>query len=185
MTSDIRSRYFSWLCDFVYDPTYTEQLSYNNLLHRLFEVDFYAIIPIDENRYKDGIDLRYRFGEENDISNVQIATELDVCFCSVFEMMVALALRCELVMMDGNEGDRTGQWFWNMVLSLGLNHMDDDHYFQSIVDNCLAVFLNRMYQPNGNGGLFTIEDCPFDMSEVEIWQQACWFLDGYISKLEV
>ena len=39
--------------------------------------------------------------------------------CSVLEMMVALAICCEETYMDNpNIGNRTGQWFWNMVKNI-------------------------------------------------------------------
>ena len=41
-------------------------------------------------------------------------------------MMIALAIRCEEhIMDDPDAGDRTGQWFWSMLVSLGLGSMDE------------------------------------------------------------
>ena len=41
--------------------------------------------------------------------------------CSVLEMMIALSMRCEEQIMDDPDiGNRTGQWFWDMIDNLGL-----------------------------------------------------------------
>ena len=74
-------------------------------------------------------------------------------------------------------GDRTGQWFWNMMSSLGLSSMSDDIYDRDYVEYAISRFLNREYEPNGKGGLFTIRDCEVDLRNVEIWTQMCWYLD--------
>lgn len=186
MTNSLENSYFNWMCGFVYDTTYTGVLSYIKLLKHLHYTDFQVLIPHDQNRAEDGIDLRYRFGRECGYDDALIASELDNKPCSVLEMMLALAIRCEeTIMTDNAEGDRTGQWFWNMVLSLGLSSMTDENYDHQLVKNVLTIFLNRMYQPDGQGGLFTYPDCPYDLSEIEIWTQMNWYLGDYISRLEV
>lgn len=135
---------------------------------------------MDENRYADGINLRYRFGDDNRVSQAEIATYLDTRPCSVLEMMLALAIRCEeSIMSDPEIGDRTGQWFWNMIVSLHLGTMNDRRFDLAYTQQAVARFLNRAYKPNGEGGLFTLEHCRYDLREVEIWYQAMWYLDTY------
>ena len=68
-------------------------LSYKKLLNRLSEIDFQFSIAMDANREADGLDLRYRFGNEKHIRNYVINRYLDDRPCSVLEMMVALANR--------------------------------------------------------------------------------------------
>ena len=83
-------------------------------------------------------------------------------------------------MEDHNLGDRTGQWFWNMIVSLGLGSMTDDRFDDTYVQDVLTKFLNREYERNGKGGLFTVEHCQCDMRSIEIWYQMCMFLDSII-----
>jgi hypothetical protein len=92
-------------------------------------------------------------------------------------MMVALAIRCEeTIMDDALLGDRTGQWFWGMIHNLDLNCMTDNRFDRDYVDDCVARLLNREYDPDGRGGLFTVRNCPHDMRDVEIWCQLSWYL---------
>ena len=156
---------------------YSKRLSYRKLLTHLHEVEFTYTLPMDGNRAEDGIDLRYRFGYENDYSEPMIASGLDDRPCSVLEMMIALSMRCEEQIMDDPDiGNRTGQWFWDMIDNLGLGNMSDSKFDNSYVDEMLQRFLNRDYKRNGEGGLFTINRRGLDMRSVEIWYQMCWHL---------
>ena len=169
--------YFEWMYRLVCGDRYGEINSYKKLLSYLHDVEFTYIIPKDANRAEDGIDLRYRFtydyaGEE-DTSCCRIMGP-----CSVFEMLVALAIRCEETIMDDpNYGNRTAQWFWRMINNLGLGSMTDKRFDKNYVDDVMFNFLNRRYSPDGRGGLFTIRDCDCDLRRVEIWLQLLWYLD--------
>ena len=55
--------------------------------------------------------------------------------------------------------------------------MSDSRYNEREVDRILDIFLNRTYEANGRGGLFTIEDCPYDLRAVDIWYQMMWYLN--------
>lgn len=81
-------------------------------------------------------------------------------------------------MDDPSYGDRSLQWFWGMIVSLGLGSMTDDLYDDDYVTYVLDRFMDRKYEPNGKGGLFTIRDCDRDLRTVEIWYQLCWYLDS-------
>jgi hypothetical protein len=176
MTQDLHDEYFNWLYSLVCDNHYS-RLSYRNLLLCLHYIEFYPIIDLDENRLQDGIDFRYRFGYEKDYSRGDIKQYLDDRPCSVLEMMVALAFRVEEQIMDDAEyGNRTGQWFWNMIVSLGLGQMSDANFRESHVHQIISRFLERRYEPNGRGGLFTVDDCPYDLRDMQIWSQFQWYL---------
>ena len=96
-------------------------------------------------------------------------------------MMIALAIRCEEnIMDDPHMGDRTGQWFWGMITNLGLGGMTDESFDIDSASRKIRRFLDRKYEPDGTGGLFTIPRCSVDLRTVEIWYQLCWFLDTII-----
>lgn len=175
----LRDRYFEWLCKMVCDMRGSEYISFRKLLTCLHETEFSYSILRDRNRAEDGMDLRYRFAlTHNECSPEIIMNTLDGP-CSVLEMMVALAIRCEEnIMDDPNRGDRTRQWFWGMVINLGLGAMTDKLFDERLVDKAVQRMLNREYEPNGKGGLFTIYKCNKDLRDVEIWYQLCWYLDS-------
>lgn len=168
--------YFDWMRKRVdVDRKYTK------LLQRLHQIDFTYTISMDGNRYEDGIDLRYRFGRECGYDSLIIATHIDYKPCSVLEMMVALAQRCEeTIMSDPEYGDRTGLWFWCMIESLGLDDIVNAEYNQTIVDQTIDILLRREYDRDGKGGLFTVKNPPRDMRSMEIWHQLNWFLDDFL-----
>ena len=179
----INNEYFEWVYNLVCNDRYYKTLSYRKLLYSLHNTSFYSLIDRDNNRADDGIELRYRFGYEYGYSRDVISASLDNRPCSVLEMMVALAFRIEETIMDDpSYGNRTGQWFWNMIVSLGLGSMSDnkfdDEYFQFIIDR----FLNRQYSPNGEGGLFIVHNNTTDLRNIEIWFQAMWYLDEFLEE---
>ncbi|MBQ3692267.1 MAG: hypothetical protein II931_02980 [Clostridia bacterium] len=175
---DLKKEYFNWMYGLVCSDKRFRKTSYKKLLKYLHSVEFSYIICMDGNRAEDGVDLRYRFGYENSIPDYEIADGLDDRPCSILEMMTALSIRCEENIMDNPEiGDRTGQWFWGMIKSLGLYFMDDSEFERSEADKIIRRFLNHEYESNGKGGLFTVRNCRRDLRSVEIWYQAMWYLD--------
>lgn len=179
MTRDeLNNAYFEWMYQLVCGEQHSKRLFYRKLLYLLHDMEFTYTIPMDGNRAEDGTDLRYRFGYENAYESSMIATYLDDQPCSVLEMMVALAIRCEEHIMDDPDiGDRTGQWFWNMIVNLGLGSMSDTNFDRDQVEKIIHKFLNHEYKRNGEGGLFTVKHIRINMRSVEIWYQMCWYLD--------
>ena len=181
LQEDLNNRYFEWLYNLVCGDAYYNRLSYRNLLIFLYNTDFYYVLNMDRNRAQDGINFRYRFGFEMGYSRTMVDSFLDNRYCKVLEMMVALAYKVEEQIMDDSDyGNRTGQWFWNMIVSLGLGDMDDRNFNERRVDIIIRRFLNREYDSNGKGGLFTINNCKYDLRDMEIWAQCMWYLDEVI-----
>jgi len=177
---ELMNQYFDWMYQLVANDRYLNK-SYRKLFAKLHNTEFVYLIPMDGNRAEDGIDLRYRFGREHSYDISSIESFITDYPCSVLEMMVALSIRCEEhIMYDPDVGDRTGTWFWGMVESLGLVDMDDANFDRDFVDNVLTRFLERDYDCNGRGGLFTVKNRRCDMRSVEIWYQLCWYLDELI-----
>lgn len=174
----IENEYFEWMFDLVCAGRFAEGISYRKLLTLLHNTEFTYTIPRDENRASDGIDLRYHYSLYQDCRDLDDYLDGP---CSVLEMMIALAIRCEThIMDDPSKGDRTGQWFWGMIANLGLNGMYDSNFDKTYVKEVIFRFLNREYEPNGRGGLFTVRDRDCDLRNVEIWYQLCWYLDSIV-----
>jgi hypothetical protein len=144
-------------------------VSYRKLFTFLHDVEFVHFVPHDENRADDGIALRYRYCQIHRCEDMEYYLSGP---CSVLEMMVALAIRCEeRIMCDFEKGDRTAQWFWSMITSLGLGGMTDYNFNEWVAGDIITRFLNREYDRDGKGGLFTIRRWNRDARDVEIWHQ--------------
>lgn len=177
---ELNDIYFEWMCQLISDEDH-DSLSYQLMLQELHHTPFEYTLPMDENREADGIDLRYRFGREQRIEARVIASVLDITPCSVMEVLVALAVRCEEHIMANPEyGDRTSEWFWTMMENLGLDRMTDRRFrsdeFYYIIDR----FLDREYGPHGEGGLFYIPNPRRDLRTVDIWYQLMWYLSSSV-----
>lgn len=176
MTRDeLINGYFEWLYDLVCEGRYPSNVSFRKLIMHLHNTEFVYTIPKDINRAKDGVDFRYRYPYARPEA---ISLYLNGP-CSVLEMMIALAKRLEETIMDDPKlGDRMSQWFWEMVVNMGLGSMVDDNYDEAYVEDAIDILLNREYDYDGKGGLFRVKHCDYDMRDVEIWSQMCWYLDS-------
>lgn len=189
---DVLNMYWQWMMELIHRSDRNFLLkpynsTYNQLLSKLNSTQFEYIIDKDSNRYSDGIELRYHFGYERDVPQPIIATCIDNRPCSVLEMMVALAKRCDNFMCDDESGCRIGNWFWNMISTLGLMPFNDNIWSESsktIVEKKLQTFMNRQYDPvTGEGSLFlNIQNRP-NYADVEIWYQANWYLSDFIMNI--
>ena len=93
----IRNAYFEWIVNLLCDGRFAEGISYRKLLTLLHSIEFRYSIDRDENRAIDGIDLRYYYSFTNGYDDLSEFLEGP---CSVLEMMVALAIKCEEIMDD-------------------------------------------------------------------------------------
>lgn len=175
--TDLYFKYLKEKVGFGRDQSPAGGSGYDRLLSYLFSVDYQYVIHRDINRAYDGLGLRIRFG--NECGNPSFDDMLLDKPCSVLEMMVALAIRMEEDLMNSFlYGDRVGQWFWNMLKSLGLNTMTNREFDRDRVDYILETFMSQNYMPDGKGGLFWIRDCDCDMRELEIWVQMCRYVES-------
>ena len=169
---DLKQEYFEWLCHFV------KLNNHKKLLFLLFSIDFTYDLPMDGNRYEDGIDLRYRFADEKGYPQRYAAHWLDDVPCSVLEMMVALCLRIEEhITGNPDDGDKTSEWFKDMLKTSGLYNVADDRYSERTSMAIIQDILTRNYARNGDGGLFKLRHTRQDLRHVEIWYQAMWYID--------
>lgn len=168
--------YFNWLVSRIaYDRHTIEK--YGDILAFLHGREFIWSIYMDANRAADGIELRGVFAEEAEINYILIRKWLGGP-CSVLEMMVGLALRIENTIMGDGEIDQTPHWFWEMMASLGLDHMTNVAFREEICDQILENCMSRTFERSGKGGFFTIKSGTTDMRELEIWYQ----LQEYLSE---
>lgn len=173
--SNIERNYFEWMFDLVCENRYDDAISYRKLLKYLHSVEFVNVMSGDIDRVEDGISLRDRFAYDTE------RPYSDVYYldgpCSVLEMMIALSFRCEEIMDDPAYGNRTAQWFWRMIVNLGLGNMNDSRYDEYYVEDVINRFINRDYEMDGEGNIFRLRHCDYDLRYVELWKQMLWMLN--------
>lgn len=167
--------YFQWLIqplDKKWDETFDI-----NLLKTMFRTRFEHFVPNDVNRALDGIELRQEFLYKRPVRSSK--WEIDGWLaedCSILEMLLALADRCEY---------RTGilktEWFSTFLRNLGLA----DHYSPSKTRRVLQRLNKRTYSRDGLGGLFPLENPLEDQREVEIWYQMMAYIIENSEGMEV
>lgn len=182
----VQTLYFNWLCSLVHLDFYRGK-KYLCLAKRLHDKEFYWTVDMDENRANDGKKLRNVWFEtlDHEAEHLGVGTPilprdgLDGP-CTVLEMMVALAIRCESdIMQDDDLGNRTYLWFWEMIQNLGLFGFSDDRFDEvawSQLDWVIGRMLDRLYTPDDwVGCLWPIPGS--DFREVEVWQQMNWYIN--------
>ena len=175
MTLYLDKEYFNWLLHFIGNGNHRNS-EYFTLLRYLYNTVFMWTDVYDSNRASDGISLRDQFASESGVIFYGYDRP-----CSMLEMMVALAIKMELILRGSVKLSKCSQWFWGMVTSLGLEQMNDcefdELYFQDVMTN----FVRRNYNNDGRGGLFRVRNSEnIDMRNLEIWDQAMRYIDEII-----
>lgn len=172
--------YYSWLCDLV--ETNKEDRSYFLLTSALFSKDFKWYVPNDDNRIADALELRERFCEEE--LNIDYDPGAFNKECSMLELMIGLAYRCEFVMSDLDGDIPMVDWFWKMIDNIGLDLFDDEEWanpnVRVIVDESMNDIIERRYKRDGKGGLFPLKNSKKDQRKLELWyQMSAYLLENY------
>ena len=127
------------------------------LCRRLYKTPFLWLTEGDQDRAKDGMQLRIFFAEEC----LENAPDGPV---SVLEVLAALSLRIDEWLSGGEDGARG--WFMTMLHNLGLDGFTDDILMESgnieIVDYRVEKWVSRKYDADGRGGLFPLRNPPSD-----------------------
>lgn len=170
-----------WYVDYIYNQVVQSDqgISWHKLFDRLNAIPFWPSHFLDDNRVADAAWAKKRAFEETfEGTELELPTE-----CSVLEMIFALACRMESAVMYNRQlGDRSGLWFWGMIVNLGLGHMTDEHYDDNFVVERVNAFLARSYDKNGQGGLFSVKNKKYDMREYDIWRQANLYMLEFIEE---
>lgn len=181
----VRREYFMYLCNMVnmnngnneFD-VYDSNRTFFMLANKLFNTKFKFLIPMDENRLKDGGNLRYWYGLLG--SNFNSYEGLDDGKVSVLEVLIALADRVDRDIMQGIEPvDRSVKWFWLFLNNLGIAHYTDigwNYKSEVEVGTILDNWMMRNFDFAGNGSPFPLKNPVEDQRNVEIWNQVQYYI---------
>lgn len=167
--------YFTWLYSQVCNLNVKNpKKTYWCLCEQLYTKEFLWFIPNDDNRSKEGIELRKEFLQEtgteypgHDWMNMS---------CSMFELLIGLSKR--LSFLDDREPKI---WFWELVDNINLSYANDNIYnvdVETHVDEVLNNVIWRLYNKNGSGGLFPLRHAQEDQRKIELWYQ----LSAYVNE---
>lgn len=163
--------YFEWLISKVCSTDF-EYFMYRLLLEYLYNEPFRWTIFMDQNRAADGLELRAIYTDVTGKPCGKGGT------CSVLEVLIALAIRCDQdLMYDRDIGSRAGEWFWQMISNMGLYYDDDIHFREEDAREALDRFMDRTYDRDGYGGPFYVENSPTDMRLLELWEQLNLYIE--------
>lgn len=165
MGEPLENLYFNWLCGKITDTQETDpNKTYWELLRVLHTTEFVWITPGDDNRIADGKELRVEFLLQADIPD---DLEWRSIGCSVLEMAIAFARRCEFSTNQSLE-----DWFWEFMFNLNLHDFCDKIHpeKQDIID-ILDIFIWKQYDEFCHGGMFPNENPETDLRKLDIWYQ--------------
>lgn len=179
MQNRLNDLYFNWLYSIAFpgsERITNDPASYSIVLRILYETEFDYVIPLDENRKRDGIDLRYHFSYNCKIPEYIINEGFNQNKCSILEMMISLARRYETDVMSNLEcGDRTSNWFWIMFDNLGMSKFQNYSITNSTIfeiKEILHRFVYREYNYDGsNGNLFIFPNTTKNIKQMQLWDQ--------------
>lgn len=145
---------------------------YKLLLKRLWDKEFYSLVPHDDNRAADGLNFRRKW--YNEISGGD--GEPNFGPCRVLECLLGLEERITEQLFGSLWADdmEPAEIFWELVNNMGLTQYSDDYFDDRImsIDAILLLFLERKYSKNGSGGnIFVIEETDKDFRKLELWSQ--------------
>lgn len=166
MSKPLDELYFNWLCGQVGESVERKSSrSFLNILRKLFTTEFIYLIPNDDNRARDGRNLRYEFVDDLEL---EVPEDWMDQGCSILELIIGLSRRLSFEL----EGE-PHLWFWRLVENLDLEQYNDSTPFpEKHVDHILSNLIWRTYKPNGRGGLFPLKarGGP-DQRDVELFYQ--------------
>ena len=171
-----RNNYFEYLCEIV-----GKACQYSELLAYLHDMEFYSVVPRDDNREGDGLDLRNQYFEKCRKGGDHRLDFPHFYGASVLEVMISVAQRIEFSLLDSRWEKGTDEWFWVLIDNLGLTWCDNEGFDSVVVEFRVTNMLNRAYGRNGEGSLFPLRSCSGrDVRNMEIWyQMGAWMEENY------
>ena len=154
----IDHEYYEWLVSQINIPN---DKTYWDLFEQMHNLEFVWTVPNDDNRVRDGYDLRFEF-----LNNK--SGRLDLVGVTILEVLVILSRRVAFT-----AGGEPHNWAWRLLKNIRLTRMYDPftHQKSNRVTDILEALVWRTYRPDGLGGFFPLKEPNEDQTKVEIWYQ--------------
>jgi len=173
--SALAEDYLRWLEPQLKDEFVNQGETYWDLLRIMFDKDFDKdgvwLVPNDDNRLADGLDLRTEFCYAYHIRADALRSLKPASFLEVF---IGLSRRLAFI-----AGGTPRGWAWQFLVNLELTRMTDplSRYKVRRVNDIMDTVIQRTYQPNGLGGFFPLSWPEEDQRQVELWYQMAAYID--------
>jgi len=173
MNSSLAEDYLQWLEPQIRDEFVNRGATYRHMLECMFDKDYVWLVPNDDNRLQDGLDLRAEFCFSHNVQPDHVLTHKPSSF---LEVLIGLSRRLAFVAGGTPQG-----WAWQLIVNLELPNMTDplSRYKVRKLNDIMDTTIFRTYQPNGLGGFFRLSWPERDMRKVELWYQ----MAAYISEI--
>lgn len=159
--------YIGWLGSQAGAERPPESGSYSDLIKLLGSKEFVWLVPHDNNRMADGLDVRWEFYEETGLTG-------ELGPVSVLEILVALSRRLAFI-----AGGAAPGWAWQLICNLELNKFKNPIGIRrkATIDEILETLIWRTYSSDGQGGFFPLAWPYHDQRDVELWYQMEYYAD--------
>lgn len=140
-------------------------------------MEFRAKLPADENRGTDGLQLRVEFM----VLHGEFGSSTNRGACTMLEFLIAISRKMSFMMSGNAGGHHTEYYFWKLIVNLGLNKLTDDKWEylngEFFCEDAIYRLQNRLFDWDGNGGLFPLRNPKEDQRMVEFWYQMHAYLN--------
>ena len=173
ISQNLTEDYLHWLESQLRDEHGNPDKTYWDLLNVMFEKDFDFILPMDENRVVDGLDLRVDFAREHRMRTTILR---NLGPCSFLEALIGLSRRLAFT-----AGGQAPGWAWQLLGNLELHRMSDPlgrPKYRRVLE-IMNTVITRSYSPDGTGGFFPLAWPDDDQTTVELWYQ----MNAYVAEL--
>ena len=168
MSETLEKDYFEWLTSQIIIDGHRKVTMYTGMLELLHQKEFVWIVPNDDNRIGDSMDLRAEF-----LGGAHHSFQKGV---SVLEVLVSLSRRMEFTV----EGDAR-KWAGKLLENLDLHKMQDPLSKRKVelIEEILETLVWRTYDRDGVGGFFPLAWTEDDQTKVELWYQ----MNAYVNEM--
>jgi hypothetical protein len=161
-------KYLDWLISQI---EINSTKTFHDALDCLHNTEFVWIVPNDDNRVYDGLDLRTEFVDGTHGWALDEIMQLPVMTgkgASVLEVLIGLSRRVAFTC-----GGEAPWWAWQLMGNLGIFRFPDplSRHKRNRLHELLEVLIWRTYARNGEGGFFPLTNPKEDQTKVEIWYQ--------------